>query len=96
MAFSTGRVHPPHTVSSGLPPAGAGVCLHAPRRPTCTGALQGYRLVGNDRARPAQTPPKGHGCISRFESCGDHFTLTLDYRAKRLQLTPMLSGRRGD
>jgi predicted aspartyl protease len=26
----------------------------------------------------------------------EHFTLTLDYRAKRLQLTPALSGRRGD
>ena len=25
----------------------------------------------------------------------EHFTLTLDYRAKRLQLTPALSGRRG-
>ena len=67
-----------------------------PDRPTCTRALRGYRLIGNDRARPAQTPPKEYGCISRFESCGDHFTLTLDYRAKRLQLTPMLSGRRGD
>jgi predicted aspartyl protease len=26
----------------------------------------------------------------------EHFTLTLDYRAKQLQLTPALSGRRGD
>ena len=26
----------------------------------------------------------------------EHFTLTLDYRTKRLQLTPALSGRRGD
>ena len=64
-------------------------------RVTCTGALRGYRMVCNDKARPGQTPPKGYGCISRFESCGDHFTLTLDYRAQRLQLTPMLSGRRG-
>ena len=26
----------------------------------------------------------------------EHFTLTLDYRTKRLQLTPALSGRRGN
>jgi len=35
---------------------------------TCIGALQGYRLVCNDRARPAQIPPKGYGCYSQFES----------------------------
>jgi hypothetical protein len=37
-------------------------------RVTCTGALRGYRLVCNDRARPIQTPPKGYGCFSQFES----------------------------
>jgi len=41
-------------------------------RVTCTGALQGYRLVCNDRARSAQTPPKGYGCCSQFESYGAH------------------------
>ena len=41
-------------------------------RVTCTGALQGYRLVCNDRARPAQTPPKGYGCCSQFESYDAH------------------------
>jgi len=41
-------------------------------RVTCTGALQGYRLVCNDRARPAQTPPKGYGCSSQFESYDAH------------------------
>ncbi len=39
---------------------------------TCTGALQGYRLVCNDRARPAQTPPKGYEYFSQFESYGAH------------------------
>jgi hypothetical protein len=37
-------------------------------RVTCTGALRGYRLVCNDRVRPAQTPPKGYGCFSQFEN----------------------------
>lgn len=37
---------------------------------TCTGALQGYRLVCNDRARPVQTQP--NSCFSQFESYGDH------------------------
>ena len=41
-------------------------------RVTCTGALQGYRLVCNDRAHLAQTPPKGYGCFSQFESYSDH------------------------
>ena len=41
-------------------------------RVTCTGALQGYRLVCNDRGRPLQTPPKGYECFSQFESYGDH------------------------
>ena len=41
-------------------------------RVTCTGALQGYRLVCNDRARPAQTPPKGYGCGSQFERYDAH------------------------
>jgi hypothetical protein len=41
-------------------------------RVTCTGALQGYRLVCNDRARPAQLSPKGSGCFSQFESYTNH------------------------
>jgi hypothetical protein len=39
---------------------------------TCTGALRGYRLVCNDRAHPTQTPPKGYGCFSQFESYDAH------------------------
>jgi hypothetical protein len=39
---------------------------------TCTGALQGYRLVCHDGARSAQLPPQGYGCFSQFESYGDH------------------------
>jgi hypothetical protein len=41
-------------------------------RVTCTGALQGYRLVCHDRAHPAQTSPMGYGCFSQFESYSDH------------------------
>jgi hypothetical protein len=41
-------------------------------RVTCTGALQGYRLVCNDRARPAQLPPQGYGYNSQFESYTNH------------------------
>jgi hypothetical protein len=41
-------------------------------RVTCTGALRGYRLVCNDRAHPAQTPPKGYGCFSQFEIYDAH------------------------
>jgi hypothetical protein len=41
-------------------------------RVTCTGALQGYRLVCNDRVRPAPIPPKGSGCFSQFESYTNH------------------------
>jgi hypothetical protein len=41
-------------------------------RVTCTGALQGYRLVCNDRVRLAQSPPKEYGCFSQFESCANH------------------------
>jgi hypothetical protein len=41
-------------------------------RVTCTGALQGYRLVCHDGARSAQLPPQGYGCFSQFESYGDH------------------------
>ena len=41
-------------------------------RVTCTGAMQGYRLVCNDRARPAQLSPKGSGCFSQFESYANH------------------------
>ena len=42
------------------------------RRVTCTGVLQGYRLVCNDRARSVQTPPKEYNCFSQFESCAAH------------------------
>ena len=42
-------------------------------RVTCTGALQGYRLVYNDRGRPVQTPPKGYDCLSQFEIYSDHY-----------------------
>ena len=41
-------------------------------RVTCTGALQGYRLVCHDGARSAQLPPKGYGCFSQFESYTNH------------------------
>ena len=41
-------------------------------RVTCTGALQGYRLLCNDRARSVQTPPKGYECFSQFESYSNH------------------------
>ena len=41
-------------------------------RVTCAGALQGYRLVCNDRVRPAQIPPKAYGCFSQFESYANH------------------------
>ena len=41
-------------------------------RVTCTGALRGYRLICNDRARPVQPPPKGYGCFSQFESYDAH------------------------
>jgi len=41
-------------------------------RVTCTGALQGYRLVCYDRARSAQLPPKGYGRFSQFESYTNH------------------------
>ena len=41
-------------------------------RATCTGALQGYRLVCNDRARPAQLSPQGYDCFSQFESYDAH------------------------
>lgn len=51
------------------------------RRVTCTGALQGYRLVCNDRVSPAQTPPKGHGCFSQFESYNDHSERVPCYKA---------------
>jgi hypothetical protein len=39
-------------------------------RVTCTGALQGYLLICNDRAHPVQTPLKGYGCFSQFERYG--------------------------
>jgi hypothetical protein len=41
-------------------------------RVTCTGALQGYRLVCNDRVRPVQIPPKEYGCFSQFENYINH------------------------
>ena len=39
-------------------------------RVTCTGALQGYLLVCNDKAHPVQTTPQGYGAYSQFESYG--------------------------
>lgn len=42
-------------------------------RVICTGALQGSRLVCNDRAYAVQTPPKGYGSFSQFESQPDHY-----------------------
>jgi hypothetical protein len=51
------------------------------RRVTCTGALQGYRLVCNDRVYPAQTLPKGHGCFSQLESHNDHSERLPCYKA---------------
>jgi hypothetical protein len=50
-------------------------------RVTCTGALQGYRLVCNDRVQPAQTPSKGYGCCSQFESYSDHCERRPHYKA---------------
>jgi len=41
-------------------------------RVTCTGALQGYRLVCNDRAHPTQLPPQEDGYNSQFESYTHH------------------------
>ena len=41
-------------------------------RVTCTGALQGYRLVCNDRTHPVQLPPQGYGYDSQFESYTHH------------------------
>ena len=49
-------------------------------RVTCTGALQGYQLACHDRVHPAQTPPKGHGCFSQFESYSDHCERLPRYR----------------
>jgi hypothetical protein len=39
---------------------------------TCIGALRGYQLICNDRTRSVQTPPKGYGCFSQFESYNAH------------------------
>jgi hypothetical protein len=50
-------------------------------RVTCAGALQGYRLTCNDRVHPAQTPPKGYGCLSQFESYTDHCERLPRYKA---------------
>jgi hypothetical protein len=50
-------------------------------RVTCTGALQGYRLVCNNRVHLAQSPPKGHSCFSQFESYSDHCERLPRYRA---------------
>jgi hypothetical protein len=41
-------------------------------RVTCTGALQGYRLVCHDRARSAPILPKEYGFFSQFESYTNH------------------------
>jgi len=41
-------------------------------RVTCTGALQGYRLICHDRAHSTQLPPQGYGCCSQFESYANH------------------------
>jgi len=41
-------------------------------RVTCTGALQGYRLVCSDRTRAAQILSQGYGCFSQFESYDAH------------------------
>jgi hypothetical protein len=51
---------------------GAVVHLLNAHRVTCTGALQGYRLVCNDRVRAAQIALQGYGGFSQFESYGDH------------------------
>ena len=50
-------------------------------RVTCTGALQGYRFVCNDRVRPVQAPSKEHGCFSQFESYSDHCERLPRYKA---------------
>ena len=39
---------------------------------TCTGALQGYRLLCHDRAPSIQLPLQGYGCFSQFESYTNH------------------------
>ena len=49
-------------------------------RVLCTGALQGYRLACKDRVHPAQTPPKGYGCFSQFESYSNHCERLPHYR----------------
>jgi hypothetical protein len=49
-------------------------------RVTCTGALQGYWLACNNRVHPAQTPPKGHGYFSQFESYSGHCERLPHYR----------------
>ena len=41
-------------------------------RVTCTGALQGYRMVCNGRARSVQIPPKEYSYFSQFESYTNH------------------------
>ena len=66
------------TLNAGLSPdednvvIATAVHLLSTHRITCTGALQGYRLVCNDRVRPVQSPPKEHGCFSQFESYPNH------------------------
>jgi hypothetical protein len=47
--------------------------LLSTHRVTYTGALRGYRLVCNGRARSVQTLPKGYDCFSQFESYNDHY-----------------------
>ena len=41
-------------------------------RVTCTGVLQGYRLVCSDGARSEHTIPRGHDHPSHFESHANH------------------------
>ena len=53
-------------------------------RVTCTGALQGYRLVCHDGARSAQLPPQGYGARRASTVVGQtkghtwHLPLALD------------------
>ena len=49
-------------------------------RVTCTGALQGYRLVGPQAVPLGQSIPKRNGRFSQFERVGDH-SERLSYQA---------------
>jgi hypothetical protein len=50
-------------------------------RVTCTGALQGYRLVCHDGVHSIQTAPQGYGCFSQYESYSDHCERLPHYKA---------------